>query len=321
MTQVHWPSDTDGVGSAEALIKEARRRQRRRRASIAVAAGVVVIVGLSYGLFGHGGTTTRGSSSSSGGGNLGNQGQGRAATTSFVLVPTWLPPGFNTTGSGRVFPAGGLGVGSSVTTSASAVALFANGTSKHVKLRVPFTLTYYGSQEGEGIRVTAEEGMTPEEMASFLHTPGHTPGSSTVQLGGRRVTEGTVDSSSTLLAGWIEHGILISASAQGVSQSQFERFVRGLVERPSPPLLTVPQIPRSTSTTSACRILERAGFRCAKIGAPSQSDLGVRATQPAAGARADARDGRVPHGRHQSLRGSRQQFDTVGRPASLSSSS
>jgi hypothetical protein len=239
LTQVELPSTEDAVASAEALIEEARRRQWRRRAGFALAAIAALGAALSVGFFGHGGARTKGSPSpASRGGRVGDQARGRTET-SFVLVPAWLPPGINATGSGHVSTPGGLGVGSSVSGSVYVSEIGKSGESEDYALRIPFTLAYYGPQPGEGIRVTAEQGMTPAAEAFFLHAPGLP----VVQLGAHRVTLQAMSSSSYVGASWLEHGVVISAGARGVSTSQFERFVRGLVERPYPRLLSVPRVP------------------------------------------------------------------------------
>lgn len=149
------------------------------------------------------------------------------AKPAFVLEPTWLPTGFSASGGGYVKPPGGLKVGNEAGASVSILSVGPESTTRPDP--VLFTLSYFGyhNPESKSIRLTAlQSGVA---LSGGLKT-----------LGGRHVAlssqfvpgyfGGNTDSN----ASWVEHGVYMQVSAQGISEAQLARFVTGLKEH-SPP--------------------------------------------------------------------------------------
>jgi hypothetical protein len=146
----------------------------------------------------------------------------------FVLLPTWLPPGFSASGGGWIKPVGGLkiGNGGGVTTEILGPAGADSKTRQNPTL---FTLSYYGyhNPESKNIRLTATRyGFPPQ---GSLQTLGgrHAEVNSNFQPG---YFGGNTDSS----ASWVEHGAYVVVMAQGITKAQLARFVAGLKEHPPP---------------------------------------------------------------------------------------
>ena len=148
--------------------------------------------------------------------------------TTFVLEPTWLPPGFSASGGGWVEPVGGLIVGN--TGGETTEILGPGGADTNTRLNpIFFTLSYYGyhNPESKNIRLTATR-------------YGYPPRGNLEALGGRHVEVssnfvpgyfgGNTDSS----ASWVEHGTYVTVMAQGITKAQLARFVAGLKEHPPP---------------------------------------------------------------------------------------
>jgi hypothetical protein len=170
---------------------------------------------------------------------------------SFVLAPSWLPPGFSITGGDYV--EGGLELGRATEVSAS---LDQSGSAPKAD-RALFALDYYGyHQPGrENIRLLALQFGSPGTAA-------------TTPLGGRHVIlsshfdpggfVGNVDTTAT----WVEHKTYLQVVAEGITESQLARFVAGLREQSPPAYVKVPVLRAGTSQVSACSAIRRAGFRC-----------------------------------------------------------
>lgn len=212
------------------VIKEARRRHRRRIARTTVASlSVILLTTLS--LLIAQGEAGRGSHSPSLDGTSGRSQPPYLASASthlgFVLLPTWLPPGFSASGGGWIEPVGGLRIGNK--TGVSVEYLGVSPESKPRANPVLFTLSYYGyhNPESKNIRLTATRyGFPPQGVFEAL--------------GGRHVEvnsafePGYFGGNTNSSASWVEHGVYVDVMAQGITKTQLARFVAGLKERPPP---------------------------------------------------------------------------------------
>jgi hypothetical protein len=145
----------------------------------------------------------------------------------FVLLPSWLPPGFSASAGGWIKPVGGLKIGDKAGVSVEYGAV--GPESKPRVDPVLFTLNYYGyhNPESKNIRLTATR-------------YGFAPKGSLETLGGRHVEvsskfePGYFGGNTNSSASWVEHGEYVDVMAQGISKAQLSRFVAGLKEHPPP---------------------------------------------------------------------------------------
>lgn len=212
-----------------AVIKEAQRRHRRRLFRTAFVSLSVIVVATAGAMFaehgGGGGTPSHPADSASNRSSVPYL-TSLSAHPSFVLLPTWLPPGFSASGGNYVKPVGGLKVGNKVGVSVETVRA---GHTNPQPDPVPFTLRYYGYHN-------------PESKNIWLIATryGYGPRGRLQKLGGRHVAlesrfvPGYFGGNTNSSAAWVEHGLFISVQAQGITKAQLARFVAGLKEHPAP---------------------------------------------------------------------------------------
>lgn len=276
------PRDDIGI-PVELLIQEARQRHRRRVTWTALVAAVALaslVGGLYLGGVGRSSPPPRRAAASRSGPDL-------VATKStrppFVLIPSWLPPGFSASGGGYVDPPGGLNVGSPSRLSVSTVSEGSNGGQAQL-IPVVFTLNYYGyhNPESKSILLAGLGG-------------GQAPSGPTTVLGGRHVSlasafkPGYFGGNTYSSAVWIERHLYFNVMAQGISKAELAHFVAALKERPPPPSIRVPLVQAGTSQVKACASLRHSGFECVAQFHPrvSSAPAGtVVATSPAGGTHA-----------------------------------
>lgn len=210
-----------------ALIEEARQIQRRHHRWVAVATSVIVLSVVGF-LASEGGTSKGTPTRPTGGARGGPQIPyltSASTHSGFVLLPSWLPPGFSASAGGWIKPVGGLKTGSKV-----GVSVEYGGVGPESKPRVDpvlFTLSYYGfhNPESKSIRLIATRYGDP-------------PQGSLETLGGRHVEisskfePGYFGGNTNSSASWVEHGEYVSVMAQGITKAQLSRFVAGLKEHP-----------------------------------------------------------------------------------------
>ncbi len=213
-----------------AVIKEAQKRHRRRVARTTFVSLSVIVLTV-VGLLATQGGAGRGTPTPSTNGASGRSQVPYLASASvhlgFVLLPSWLPPGFSASAGGWIKPVGGLKIGNK-----AGVSVEYGGVGPEAKPRVDpvlFTLSYYGyhNPESKNIRLTTTR-------------YGYPPQGSLETLGGRHVEisskfepgyfGGNINSS----ASWVEHGTYVVVMAQGITKAQLARFVGGLKEHPPP---------------------------------------------------------------------------------------
>jgi hypothetical protein len=212
------------------VIKEARRRHRRRMARTAMVSLSVILMAAAGLLVAESGGGSRTPSPPTGGVSGRSHAPSLAnasAHPGFVLLPTWLPPGFSASGGGWVEPVGGLSIGGGVGEIAT---VGPSGTAAKPRQNpVLFSLSYYGyhDPESKNIRLTAFRLGSP-------------PQGSLETLGGRHVQlssayqPGYYGGNTNSSASWAEHGAYIEVMAQGITKTQLAQFVAGLKEHRPP---------------------------------------------------------------------------------------
>ena len=219
--------ESDKALDALALIEEARQIQRRHHRWVAVVTSVIVLSVVGF-LASEGGTSKGTPTPPANGARGGAQISyltSASTHSGFVLLPSWLPPGFSASAGGWIKPVGGLKVGSQ--TGVSVEFGGASPESKPLADPVLFTLSYYGyhNPESKNIRLIATR-------------YGSRPQGSLQSLGGRRVevhskfVPGYFGGNTNSSASWVEHDEYVSVMAQGITKAQLSRFIAGLKEHP-----------------------------------------------------------------------------------------